>query len=216
VKQVTRLVIQQRDKERVNVYLDGEFAFGLALMEAVHLKVGQTLTDEQIADLRDEDQYHKAYSRALDFISRRPRSRREVETYLKGKTLPDPLIERVMRRLTDAQLLDDLSFAHFWIENRDNFRPRGARALRWELRQKGLDETIINEALASSDLNEEDSAFRVGAKQLSRLRSIEDRREFQQKLATYLARRGFGWETIRTVSEQLWEARNEPDLDYGF
>jgi regulatory protein len=214
VKQVTRLVIQQRNKERVNVYLDDEFAFGLALMEAVHLKVGQTLTDEQIADLKDEDQYHKAYSRSLDYLSRRPRSRQEIERYLKGKEVPEPTIERVLARLTKAQLLDDLAFAHYWIENRDSFRPRGVRALRYELRQKGLDETIINEALNSSELDEIDSAYRVGAKQLYRLQSIEDRREFQQRLATYLARRGFNWETIREVSEQLWNDRNEPDLEF--
>jgi regulatory protein len=214
VKQVTRLVIQQRNKERVNVYLDDEFAFGLALMEAVHLKVGQTLTDEQIADLKDEDQYHKAYSRSLDYLSRRPRSRQEIERYLKGKEVPEPTIERVLARLTKAQLLDDLAFAHYWIENRESFRPRGVRALRYELRQKGLDETIINEALNSSELDEIDSAYRVGAKQLYRLQSIEDRREFQQRLATYLARRGFNWETIREVSEQLWNDRNEPDLEF--
>ncbi len=214
MKQVTRLVIQQRNKERVNVYLDDEFAFGLALMEAVHLKVGQTLTDEQIADLKDEDQYHKAYSRSLDYLSRRPRSRQEIERYLKGKEVPEPTIERVLARLTKAQLLDDLAFAHYWIENRESFRPRGVRALRYELRQKGLDETIINEALNSSELDEIDSAYRVGAKQLYRLQSIEDRREFQQRLATYLARRGFNWETIREVSEQLWNDRNEPDLEF--
>jgi regulatory protein len=214
VKKVTRLVIQQRNKERVNVYLDDEFAFGLALVEAVHLKVGQTLTDEQIADLKDEDQYHKAYSRSLDFLSRRPRSRQEIERYLKGKEVPEPTIERVVARLTKAQFLDDLAFAHYWIENRDSFRPRGVRALRYELRQKGLDETIINEALNSSELDEIDSAYRVGAKQLYRLQSIEDRREFQQRLATYLARRGFNWETIREVSEQLWNDRNEPDLEF--
>ncbi len=214
MKKVTRLVIQQRNKERVNVYLDDEFAFGLALVEAVHLKVGQTLTDEQIADLKDEDQYHKAYSRSLDFLSRRPRSRQEIERYLKGKEVPEPTIERVVARLTKAQFLDDLAFAHYWIENRDSFRPRGVRALRYELRQKGLDETIINEALNSSELDEIDSAYRVGAKQLYRLQSIEDRREFQQRLATYLARRGFNWETIREVSEQLWNDRNEPDLEF--
>ena len=214
MKKVTRLVIQQRNKERVNVYLDDEFAFGLALMEAVQLKVGQTLTDEQIADLKDEDQYHKAYSRSLDYLSRRPRSRQEIERYLKGKEVPEPTIERVLARLTKAQFLDDLAFAHYWIENRDAFRPRGVRALRYELRQKGLDETIINEALNSSELDEIDSAYRVGAKQLYRLQSIEDRREFQQRLATYLARRGFNWETIREVSEQLWNDRNEPDLEF--
>lgn len=202
--------MQQRNRERVNVYLDGEFAFGLALEEALRLKVGQVLDDEQIEALRHIDLYHKAHARALDYISRRPRSQVELQRYLKEKEVPEPHIERLLARLSEVGLLDDLAFARFWIENREAFRPRGARAIRHELRQKGVDETIIDQALAQSDLDELESAYRVALKKLPRLRAISDPWEFQQKIAGFLGRRGFGWEVIRQVSDRLWQERDDP------
>lgn len=208
---ITRLVVQKKDKERVNVYLDGEFAFGLTLIEAARLRIGQELTEEDIASLQDEDGYQKAYQRALDYISRRPRSQREVERYLAGKEVVPERIARIVERLTEVGLLDELAFARYWIENRETFRPRGAQAIRYELRQKGVNETIIAEALDSSEMDEAESAYRVALKQMPRLHAIEDRWQFQQKLAAHLGRRGFQWDTIRKVSDQLWNERDTLD-----
>ncbi|MBA3534823.1 MAG: RecX family transcriptional regulator [Ardenticatenales bacterium] len=210
MKQITRLVIQQTNKDRVNVYLDGEFAFGLTLDEAVRLKVGQLLSDDDIAALQEEDLYRKAYQRALDYLARRPRSQKELERYLSKKEVADTHIERVCQRLVEVGFLDDLSFARYWIENREAFRPRGAQALRYELRQKGVDETIIAQALTSSEIDETDSAYQVALKYLPRLQKIQDPWQFQQKLAAYLSRRGYNWDTIRCVSDRLKEdARND-------
>ncbi len=211
MKTVTRLVVQKRDKERVNVYLDGEFAFGLALAEALTLRIGQTLTEEQIAALQHEDGYHKARARALDQLSRRPRSRREMERFLAKHEVAPAQIERVLDRLSEVGLLDDAAFARFWIETRDTFRPRSAMAIRHELRTKGLDETIIDQALAEIGLDEVEGAYRVALKLLPRLRAIPTQRDFQQKLAGHLGRRGFSWEVIRQVAERLWEERDALD-----
>lgn len=212
VRQITRLVIQERDKERVNVYLDGEFAFGLALNEAIHLKVGQLLSDADIEALQAEDAYHKAYHRVLDLLSRRPYSTGEVQRYLAQKKVAPAHSERIITRLTEVGLLDDLAFARFWIENRDAFQPRSAMAIRYELRQKGVEGEIIDEALDEGDFDEEEAAYRAGLKSLSRLRKFEDEREFVQKLAGVLGRRGFRWEVIRRVAERLWEIKDEDTL----
>jgi regulatory protein len=210
VRTITRLVMQKNDKERVNIYLDGVFAFGLALTEAMHLKVGQVLSEEEITALQQEDEFLKAYQRALDYLARRPRSQREIERYLHKKEVSEEYIERVCHRLIELGFLDDLSFALYWIENREAFRPRGAQALRYELRQKGVDETIIAQALASSNLDEVDSAYQVALTYLPRLQKIQDPRQVQQKMAAYLSRRGYNWDTIRRVSDRLkQEARDD-------
>lgn len=212
MRQITRLVIQERDKERVNVHLDGEFAFGLALNEAIHLKVGQLLSDADIEALQAEDAYHKAYHRVLDLLSRRPYSTGEVQRYLQQKQVAPHHSERVIERLTDVGLLDDLAFARFWIENRETFQPRSAIAIRYELRQKGVDAETIDQALDEGDFDEEETAYRAGVKVLSRLRKYEDKREFTQKLAGVLGRRGFQWEVIRRVAERLWEIKDDESL----
>lgn len=212
MRQITRLVIQERDKERVNVHLDGEFAFGLALNEAIHLKVGQLLSDADIEALQAEDAYHKAYYRVLDLLSRRPYSTGEVQRYLHQKQVAPLHSERVIERLTEVGLLDDLAFARFWIENRETFQPRSAIAIRYELRQKGVDGVTIDQALDEGDFDEDETAYRAGVKVLSRLRKYEDKREFTQKLAGVLGRRGFQWEVIRRVAERLWEIKDDDSL----
>ncbi|MDQ4078853.1 MAG: RecX family transcriptional regulator [Chloroflexota bacterium] len=211
---ITRLVMQKRNRERVNVYLDGEFAFGLALQEAVHLQVGQSLTDEQVAELQQADSYQKAYTRALDYLSRRPRSRGELERYLMKKEVAEHHSHQILARLTELGLLDDFAFATYWIENREAFRPRGERAIRYELRQKGVDETIIDQVLAQSELDEVESAYRVALKKMSRLQAIDDPWQFKQKLAGYLGRRGFNWDVIQQVSERLWQEREDDPLAF--
>ncbi len=205
MKKITKLVVQKKNKERVNVYLDGEFAFGLALVEAIHLKVGQELSEADIVALQDKDAYQRALRRALDYLTRRPRSSQEVEVYLNKKNASTIHVQSILSRLIERGLLDDFAFAQFWIENRESFRPRGKRALRYELRQKGVNETIIEQALSQLNIDEVESSYRVALKLLPRLRGLNNKFLFKQKLTSYLSRRGFDWDVCQEVSERLWE-----------
>lgn len=209
MRQITRLVVQAKDKERVNVYLDGEFAFGLTLNEALNLKMGQSLSDEDIAALQDEDAYLKAYYRVIGLLSRRPYSTGEVKHYLKQKEVAELHAERVIERLVETGLLDDVAFARYWLENREAFRPRSAHAIRYELRQKGVEADAIEQALVEGEFDEEESAYNAGLKILPRIRQMEDRHEFTQKLASVLGRRGFRWDIIRRAADRLWEVKDE-------
>ncbi len=118
-RKVTALTPQVKNKERVNVYLDGKFAFGLAAIIAARLKVGQTLGDEEIARLRALDEIEEAYNKTLNYLSYRPRSRAELERYLKDKKVPDDARAQVLGRLDSAQLVNDSDFAQYWVENRE-------------------------------------------------------------------------------------------------
>ena len=135
---ITALEVQKRNKERVNVYLDDEFAFGLSLMEAAVLKKGQTLSDEEIDQLKQEDAIVQAVDHAIRFLSYRPRSSQEVRQNLSKKKIPETVIESALERLENLGYLDDSAFVRFWVENRNSFKPMGARALSYELRQKGI------------------------------------------------------------------------------
>jgi regulatory protein len=210
---ITELRFQKRNKDRVNVYLDGRFAFGLAAVEAAHLKVGQELSDTDIARLQKQDEIEQAYERALNFLSYRPRSEAEVRRNLRRKDVGDQVIEDVIERLTRAGLLDDGEFARYWVENRVQFKPRGARALRQELWEKGIPDAVIAEALERFD--EQNAARRVaqaGARRMARL----DPRDFRRKLSAYMARRGFSYAVIKPLVEEMLEStRCESSLDIG-
>jgi regulatory protein len=199
---ITALIAQKRNRERVNVYLDGEFAFGLAASAAIGLHKGQTLSDEEIAQLRALDQAEKAHQRALNFLSYRPRSVAEVQRNLREKDVPEEIIEQEIERLERVGLLDDEAFARYWIENRQQFKPRSARALRDELRQKGVSGVIIEAALA--DFNEEEAAYHAAQARVSRYASL-DRKTFRKRLGDFLARRGFDYGTSRGVLDRLWD-----------
>jgi len=201
---ITALVAQKRNKERVNIYLDGEFAFGLAMIEALKLHKGQKLSDEDIARLQALDEIEKAHERALNYLSYRPRSVDEVRRNLSEK-YPEPAIEMVLERLERAGLLDDQAFARFWVENRDQFKPRSERALRYELRQKGIDDADIDLALEA--LDEADAARRAADDQVRRYRHA-DEETFRKRMSDFLARRGFSYGIIRDVVDQLWDERS--------
>ena len=103
---ITALRFQKRNSNRVNVYIDGQFAFGLAAIEAAHLRVGQTLSDDDVARLQMQDEAEQAYERALNFLSYRPRSEAEVRRKLREKNMEEEVIEVVVERLTRAGLLN--------------------------------------------------------------------------------------------------------------
>jgi len=200
---ITALRFQKRNENRVNVYLDGQFAFGLAAIKAARLRVGQTLSDDDVARLQQQDKVERAYERALNFLSYRPRSEAEVRRNLRKKDLEDEIIEATVERLTRAGLLNDWEFACYWVENRLQFKPRGARALRHELREKGVSASIIAKAL--DDLDEEAAARKVAEARVRRLAHLEPR-DFRRKLGAHLARRGFSYAVIEPLIDEMLEA----------
>jgi regulatory protein len=200
---ITALRFQKRNPDRVNVYLDERFAFGLAAIEAASLRVGQTLSDEDIARLQEKDDVERAYERALNFLSYRPRSEAEVRRNLRDKDMADEVIKTVIERLTQAGLLNDGEFARYWMENRFEFNPRGARALRHELREKGVSDSVITETLAEFD--DEAAARKIAESEARRLAHLEPA-DFRRRLRAYLARRGFSYAVIESLVEEILEA----------
>jgi regulatory protein len=197
---VTKLEAQKNNRARVSVYLDGEYAFGLAAEVAARLQVGQALAEPDAERLRVADDVHRARELALRFLSYRPRSRREVSDYLRGKHFDGPVVESVMARLAGLGLVDDDAFADWWVENRSQHRPRSRRALRTELARKGVPGDVVDAALEGID--DLAAAVSVARKHAARLASLE-RPEFESRMTTFLQRRGFDFEVIRGVVANL-------------
>ncbi len=204
--QVTKIKVQKRKRDRVNVYLDGEYAFSLEMVVAASLKQGDILSDEEIQDLELRDSVQKAYDRTLNYLAYRPRSGAELRRYLTKRQVAPEVSERVLQRLSAAGLLDDEAFARYWVENRETFRPRGRRALRQELRQKGIDDELI--AVILNEFNEEESAKRAAIKQARRYHNLDDA-VFRQKMYSFLRRRGFDYEVVRETISCLLQQRSE-------
>lgn len=197
---ITRLETQKRNVQRVNVYVNEVFAFSLSLDEAAKLHKGQALSDADIAALRGGDEVERAVVRATRFLAVRPRSEFEVRQTLARKDVPQPVIDSALERLRALGYLDDPAFAEFWVSNRRQFKPLSARALRYELRQKGISNDIIDDVLQTQD--EDDDAYRAAQAQLRRVR-VTEKAELRQKLMMFLARRGFSPRVSRDATARL-------------
>jgi len=206
MKKVTALKVQARNKNRVNVYLDGEFAFGLVMIEAAKLHLGQVLSDADIERIKKSDESEMAFEKAVKFISYRPRSEKEVRQNLKKKEIKAGLIDEAVQRLKRAGLLNDEQFAQMWVESRSHSKPKGARALKIELRQKGVPREAVDAAVAGT--NDEEVARRLAASRAPRLKKLP-KIEFRRKLGSYLARRGINYEIISEVVERAWQEFGE-------
>jgi regulatory protein len=203
MRAISAIEPQKKNPQRVNIYLDGEFAFGLASIVAAWLKVGQVLDEARIAALQNEDEGEAVYQKALHFLSYRPRSSDEVRRNLTKREIAEPLVEATVERLRQAGLLNDAAFAQAWVENRAAFRPRSKSALRVELRRKGLDDEVIGSVL-DEQVDEEALARQAARKYARRLAGLEWP-DFRQKLGGFLARRGFSYATAAPIVSEVWK-----------
>lgn len=209
---ITALKVQNRNQDRVNVYLDGSFSFGIAKVVAAWLRVGQVINEEKIAQLKNSDQREVALQKALHFLDYRPRSEKEVLRKLSEKGFNEAIINDTINRLKDTGLLGDEQFARVWVDNRVTFRPRSHRALAMELRQKGISDEIISTVL-SDIADDEILGYEVAIKQARKYAGYEWC-DFRNRLTGYLGRRGFHYSVIKPLVERVWTEINTDENDY--
>ncbi|HAE83499.1 MAG TPA: hypothetical protein DDW33_01125 [Ktedonobacter sp.] len=210
---ITALETQASNAERVNVYVDGRFLLGASATVVLQmgLELEQELSPGQLEQLRSEEALQQAVERAYNFLSYRPRSREEVRRYLRRKETSPEIIEATLERLDRLDLVNDHAFASFWAESREQFNPRGARAIKNELRMKGVEREVVEEMI--SDEKDEELALRAGRKKAQSLlhNPAMDFVTFRTRLGSFLQRRGFGYEIVTRTVKALWKELKQED-----
>jgi regulatory protein len=210
---ITALEPQATNAERVNVYVDGRFLMGVSatVILQMGLELEQELQPAQLEELRGEEALQQAVERAYSYLSYRPRSREEVRRYLRRKETPPNIIDSALTRLDRLDLVNDHAFASFWAENREQFSPRGARAIKNELRMKGVEREVVDEVI--SDEKDEELALRAGRKKALSLvhNPAMDYLTFRTRLGSFLQRRGFGYEVSTRTVRGLWKELKPED-----
>ncbi len=174
------------------------------------LNVGDTVAAATMLAWQRDDDERRALETGLNFISYRPRSTKEVADHLRKKSFENTARDYAIRRLEELGYLDDAAFARFWVESRTAHRPKGKRALNWELRQKGIPDAIIEDVLARFS-GDETALARAAAHKRAATLAAADFAAFREKLGTFLARRGFGYEVVEQVVAELWQERESVD-----
>jgi regulatory protein len=212
-RRVTDIKEAVRDQNRANIYIDDKFFCSLDISQVVdlHIKIGRELLPEELDELKRASDFGKFYARALEYALMRPRSEREIQDYLKRKTLDrkiriknrktgeystqfkkgydTSLVPLVLKRLNDHGYIDDERFATVWVENRNISKGASEKKLRLELQQKGIKQSIIEKVLAESDRDEREELRKIIARKAKKYSD-------EQKLIQYLLRQGFNYSDI--------------------
>ena len=200
---ITDIARQKKRSNRLSIFLDGEFAFGLD-EETVFkhgLKIGLELDEDRIVQVLGDEQRKKAKDAAFHYLSFRPRTIKEVRDKLREKDYEETIVQETIALLERLGLLDDRDFAARWIAERLRLKPRGRRLLFSELIKKGISRETAEEALseAFANIDERTLAADLLRKRAARYGAAEPRQAFR-KMNDFLIRKGFDFEVARDVA----------------
>lgn len=197
---ITALSRQRRDNHRVNVFIDGKYRLSLNESQIIDMKIksGLEIDEDFIIKLEKESDFGKIYYRALNYCLIRPRSSKELKQYLtKNRTAPE-LIERIINKMTEKGYQDDTVFSKYWVDNRMLKKGISQRKLAYELKQKGIEKDIIQQALENSERNDDQEIEKLILKKKSKYPP--------DKLLAYMVRQGFDFVKVKEKINQLGES----------
>ena len=200
-------VKSQKNRKRLNIYLDEKFAFGVSadLWEIQKIKLGDNLSQDEISKLKDDDSIQKVWDKILHFLSFRPRSQKEVIIKLQNIStkvgITDVEQEGIIKRLEKLHYVDDVEFGKWFIEQRTKVK-KGKNLIKQELYVKGLDSKLVERLLQEEVLAGYDEAGAVLEKNRWRFKD-SDKLKMKKKMQDLLLRRGFEWEDVSLAIENF-------------
>lgn len=203
---ITRIEAQKKHPDRKSIFADGKFLAGVSdeTLLRLALRTGDELSPETVKALQRTEELWSARNAALRLLSYRPRTEREIRDKLREKEYPDTDIAATIEDLKRSGLVNDEEFARMFLRDALSLRPKGKFALKRKMLLLGLEKSIVEQVLheAFSQVNQEDVAFEAARRFLRKgrgLKQAEDPAATRNRLANYLARQGYGWDTIGPV-----------------
>lgn len=196
---ITQIAAQQKNKNRISVFVDKKYSFSLTLDQMIELRLhaGQEIAEEDIRGYVKLSQDGKYYERAIQKLARRQHSEFEIRKYLQQKEASEELISQIVEKLLSKNYLNDQSFAQMWVRNGRELKNRSSRMLRLELRQKGIDSAVIDQVLEESEDDE-----MIALKQLIEKKKRLSRYQDRQKFIQYLVGKGFSYSKVQAVLDE--------------
>lgn len=194
----------QRRNDRVNIYIDNQFAFGLSLdlKYSYDLKIDKEIDDNFIVNVLKEEEARKAINAALNFLSYRQRSETEVKDKLKEKGYEEDYIQRAVSYCKEQGLVDDEAFAISFIKDKQNLNNLGQYRIKRELMLKGISDDIIDSVLIEDIEEEYERALEIATKKYSSYKN-DDRNKVYRKLGGFLQRKGYSFDIVSKILKEL-------------
>lgn len=202
---ITKIEIQKRNKERVNLYLDQEYAFSLSaeLVYKEGLKANVEIDSEKLKILAENENFIRCKESALRIIERSYKTEKEMRDKLKVKGYEDNSINKSIEFLKEYNFINDSNYAKAFIS--DKLNSVGSKKIKYTLTQKGICKEIIDEELSKLNTDsEKNTAFNIAQKKLDILKKKEnDKYKISGKLYRYLVSKGYGYDVINNVVKEV-------------
>jgi len=197
----------QRRKGRYNIFVDGDFVIGVGepVIARLGLRTGMSIEPERLLEVGRAEELQRAMDSSGRLLEIRPRSTREVSERLRLKGYDDQIIDEAVAKLTALGFLDDAQFSRQWVDSRTRANAAGARRMRSELLAKGVDKSVVDNAVQGVGEHEELSiAAAIVAKKLPNPSSEPGERSRQlSRIIALLQRRGLGWGIIKQATAHI-------------
>ncbi|WP_405173175.1 regulatory protein RecX [Paenibacillus sp. FSL H8-0260] len=214
--EITKVERQKKSDHRYIIHFG---AYNMTVHEDVMIKyrmiTGNSFMKADLLEIVVADERQRAYVEGLRYLERKPRTAMEMTRRLRQKEIGETIIAEVVQRLQEERLLDDPLYAKQWAEQRIANQRKGKMWIRQELREKGIDKTLISEALENITPEQElESALETGRKKWNLIRGeASDKR---RKTGAFLMRRGFSGDMVRQVINTLLAEDNYKGEDEEF
>ncbi|WFA09423.1 RecX family transcriptional regulator [Tissierella sp. Yu-01] len=194
----------QKNSNRVNIYIDNKFAFGLS--EELRYKFGLHIEDEIeqsfIDNILKSEEQANVTNYALKLLSYRQKTEVEMYKALKKKGYDDIFIEYTIKYLKENKYINDLEYARMFINDKQNLNKYGPNRIKFDLIKKGISKEIIESTLNISSDEEYDSAYDLAFKKQKSYHG-QDRYAVYRKLGGFLQRKGYSYDTITKVLDEI-------------
>ena len=201
MKTITDIKPQVKNPTRCNIYLDNSFYCGLELETVMRhrLKIGASVSPEDLDEIQAESETMRALDKALNFISRSQKTKKQVEDYLESKGYLEKTIEAVLDKMSAYKFVNDQNYAKDYAKSAS--KNKGKRLISLELKRKGVSDEDMSEALNDIDgETETEAATKIAEKYL---KNKEKTRESAVKCYKYLLSKGFDYETAKEAADKI-------------
>lgn len=207
---ITKIEIQKRNKERVNLFLDGEYAFSLSaeLVYKEGLKINAEIDSEKLKTLAEHESLIRCKESALRIIERSYKTEKEMRDKLKLKGYEDNSINKSVEFLKEYNFINDRNYTKAFIS--DKLNSAGSQKIKYTLMQKGINKEIIDEELCKLNQdNEKNAAFNIAKKKFDIIKKKEsDNYKISGKLYRYLVSKGYGYDVVSDVVKEVMSQEN--------
>ncbi|NME83220.1 recombination regulator RecX [Clostridium sp. SM-530-WT-3G] len=208
---ITKIEVQKRNKDRVNIYLDNEYAFSIS-MELVYkegLKSKMEIDVDRLRDIADKEGYLKCKNTALRIVERSFKTEKEMRDKLKEKEYTDDQIEKTIEFLKEYKFINDEAYVNAYVN--DKLSSRGRQKIKYDLIRKGIERNLIEEKLSDIDSDDEkNTALNLAKKKYNSIKKSEsDVYKINGKLYRFLMSKGYNYELIKDVVKRVTNVTDE-------